>query len=195
MGQLKDLLGVAAIILTFVGYAPYFRDVIKGKTHPHVYSWFLWGFVTFIAAALQISGGAGVAGYVTLTAATMCSTVFVLGYIRKGERDITRSDTIFFILGFAALGFWLVAEQPVISMILVTIIDLLGFAPTIRKSWNKPHSETVSFYLLNTLRFTLAVLALQTYTIVTAAYPITWAFANGVFGVILLVRRQQLADA
>lgn len=195
MEQLKDVLGVAAIVLTFAGYAPYFRDVVKGKTHPHVYSWFLWGFVTFIAAALQITGGAGVAGYVTLTAAAMCSTVFVLGYISKGERDITRSDTIFFILGFVALGFWLIAEQPVISTILVTVIDLLGFAPTIRKSWNKPHSETLSFYLLNTLRFALAVLALQTYTIVTAAYPISWAFANGIFGLILLIRRRQLADA
>lgn len=195
MEQFKDVLGVIAIILTFAGYAPYFRDVIKGKTQPHVYSWFLWGFVTFIAAALQITGGAGIAGYVTLTAAAMCSTVFVLGYLSKGERDITRSDTVFFIFGFVALGFWLIAEQPVISTILVTIIDLLGFAPTIRKSWNKPHSETLSFYLLNTFRFALAVAALQTYTIITAAYPISWAFANGIFGVILLVRRRQLTEA
>ncbi|MFN0278775.1 MAG: hypothetical protein ACKVRN_09240 [Pyrinomonadaceae bacterium] len=191
--ELKDIFGVVAIILTFAGYAPYFRDVVRGKTKPHVYSWFLWGFVTFIAAALQISGGAGLGGYVTLTAATMCSTVFVLGYISKGERDITRSDTVFLILGFVALAFWLIAEQPVISMILVTTIDLLGFGPTVRKSWNKPHSETLSFYLLNTFRFALAVMALHTYTIVTAAYPITWAFANGIFGALLLIRRKQLA--
>lgn len=194
MEQLKVFLGVVAIVLTFAGYAPYFRDVVRGKTQPHVYSWFLWGFVTFIAGALQISGGAGIGGYVTLTAATMCSIVFILGCVTKSERDITVWDTIFFILGFVALGFWLIAEQPVISTVLVTIIDLLGFAPTIRKSWNKPHSETVSFYLINTLRFALAVLALQTYTVVTAAYPITWAFANGIFGVILLVRRKQLAS-
>jgi hypothetical protein len=195
MEQLKDVVGIVAIVLTFAGYAPYFRDVIKGKTQPHVYSWFLWGFVTFIAAALQISGGAGISGFVTLTAATMCSTVFVLGFFKEGERDITRSDTIFFILGFVALGFWLIAEQPVISIILVTVIDLLGFAPTIRKSWNKPYSETVSFYLLNTVRFALAIMALHSYTIVTAAYPITWAFANGIFGAILLVRRKQLRES
>jgi hypothetical protein len=193
MEQLKVILGVVAVLLTFAGYAPYFRDVIRRKTQPHVYSWFLWGFVTAIAAALQISGGAGISGFVTLTAAAMCSTVFVLGYLVKSERDITRTDTIFFILGFVALGFWLIADQPVISTVLVTIIDLLGFGPTIRKSWNKPHSETVSFYLLNTVRFALAIFALQTYTIVTAAYPITWAFANGIFGVILLIRRKQLA--
>ncbi len=194
MEHLKYYLGVVAIILTFAGYAPYFRDVVKGKTQPHVYSWFLWGFVTFIAAALQISGGAGIGGYVTLTAAVMCSTVFVLGYISKGEKDITKIDTLFFVLGFVALGFWLIAKQPVVSTILVTTIDLLGFAPTIRKSWNKPHSETLSFYSLNTFRFTLAVLALETYTIVTAAYPVAWVFANGIFAVILLIRRRQVKE-
>jgi hypothetical protein len=150
--------------------------------------------VTFIAAALQISGGAGIGGFVTLTAAVMCSTVFVLGFISKGEKDITKIDTLFFVLGFVALGFWLIAKQPVISTVLVTAIDLLGFAPTLRKSWNKPHSETLSFYSLNTFRFVLAVLALETYTIVTAAYPIAWAFANGLFAVILLIRRKQISE-
>ena len=190
--QLKDVLGIIAIVLTFAGYAPYIRDVLKGKTHSHVYSWFLWGFVTFIAAALQISGGAGLGGYVTLTAAAMCSTVFVLGYLRAGEKDITRVDTVFFFLGFVALGFWLIAKQPVISTVLVTTIDLLGFAPTIRKSWNKPHSETLSFYLLNTFRFCLAIMALQTYSIVTTAYPVAWALSNGLFAALLLIRRRQL---
>src|ERR1044072_3077237 len=186
MEPLKDILGIIAVILTFAGYAPYIRDVLRGKTQPHVYSCFLWGFVSFIAAALQISGGAGIAGFVTLTAAAMCSTVFVCGYFSKGEKDITTIDTLFFISGFLALGLWLIADQPVVSTILVTVIDLLGFAPTIRKSWNKPYSETVSFYLLNPLRFTLAIAALHTFTIVTAAYPVTWCVANGIFGVLLL---------
>lgn len=46
-----------AVVLTFVGYAPYIRDTIKGKTKPHVYTWFVWGLVTAIAYALQLRGG------------------------------------------------------------------------------------------------------------------------------------------
>ena len=192
MHQLKDFLGIIAIVLTLVGYIPYVRDVIKGRTHPHVYSWFLWGFVTFIAAALQLSGSAGIGAYVTLAAALMCTTVFIVGLTRKGKKDITKVDTLFFLLAFVALGFWLIAKQPVISTVLTTVIDLLGFAPTIRKSWNKPHSETLSFYLLNTFRFILAVLSLPIYTIITAFYPIAWALGNGIFAAILLIRRKQI---
>lgn len=192
MIEIKDLIGIIAIVLTFIGYVPYIRDIFKGKTKPHIYSWFLWGFVTTIAFALQLSGGAGIGAYVTLAAAVLCIVVFILGLRLKGKRDITLSDTLFLLLAFVALFLWLVAKQPVLSAILVTATDLLGFAPTIRKSWNNPHSETLSFYLLNSLRFLLAVLALQQYSIITALYPITWMIANGLFGVLLMIRRRKI---
>ena len=152
----------------------------------------MWGFVTLIAFALQVSAGGGIGAYVTFTAGLLCTIVFIIGFTKKGKKDITQVDTIFFILALIALGFWLIAKQPVISAILTTGVDLLGFAPTIRKSWNKPYSETLSFYLLNTIRFILAVFSLQRYTIVTALYPLAWIFGNGLFGLMLIMRRKQL---
>ena len=192
MSDLKNIVGIVAVLLTFIGYIPYIKDVISGKTVPHVYSWFLWGFVTLIAFALQVSAGGGIGAYVTFTAGLLCTIVFIIGFTKKGKKDITQVDTIFFILALIALGFWLIAKQPVISAILTTGVDLLGFAPTIRKSWNKPYSETLSFYFLNTIRFILAVFSLQRYTIVTALYPLAWIFGNGLFGLMLIVRRKQL---
>lgn len=193
--QIKNIIGILAVILTFIGYVPYFRDILKGKTIPHVYSWFLWGFVTAIAFALQMSDKAGMGAFVTLTAAIMCTAVFFLGMTRKGKKDITKSDTIFLIFAFISLIIWLFAKQPVISAILTTIVDMLGFAPTIRKSWNKPYSETLSFYFLNTIRFILAVVSLQRYTVITALYPTTWFLANGLFAILLILRRKQLTKS
>ena len=192
MTELKDIIGIVAITLTFIGYIPYLRDVIHGRTKPHIYSWFLWGFVTLIAFALQVSAGGGIGSFVTLAASLMCLAVFVLGIRAKGKKDIKKLDTIFFILAFVALGFWLIAKQPVISIILATGIDLIAFAPTIRKSWNKPESETLSLYFLSSFRFVLAVFALQTYTFVTMLYPVAWIFGNGLFAAMLYIRRKQL---
>jgi hypothetical protein len=48
--MLKTGAGVIAVILTFAGYIPYLRDVFAGKTKPHIYSWFLWGFDVLIGA-------------------------------------------------------------------------------------------------------------------------------------------------
>lgn len=193
LADIKNVIGVIAVLLVFIGYVPYLQDIVNGKTVPHIYSWFLWGFVTTIAFALQISGGAGLGAFVTLAAAIMCIVVILLSLAKKSKRDITFLDTFFLLLAFISLIIWLFAKQPVLSTILTTLTDLLGFLPTIRKSWKNPFSETLSFYNLNTVRFGLATLALQQYSIVTALYPITWCVANGLFAGILLFRRKQMS--
>lgn len=191
---MKEIIGLVAVILTFVGYVPYIRDTIKGKTKPHVYTWFIWGLITAIAFGLQLSANAGPGAFTTLAAAIVCFIIFGFG-LRQGERDITTSDTIFLTLSLAALVLWLFAKQPVLSVILVSIIDILGFVPTIRKSWHKPYEETLISYEINTLRFGLALLALNHYTIVTVLYPLTWIIANGFFSIYLISRRKSLGTS
>jgi len=190
MQEIKTVLGYLATIFVFLGYIPYLRDIYKGKTKPHIYSWFLWGFVTLIAFALQFTGGAGSGSFVTLAAALMCIAVIVMGFIYKSTVKIVFIDSIFLVLALIAVGLWLIAKQPILSTMLVTAIDVFGFLPTIRKSWNKPYSETLSFYFLNTFRFVLAIISLQQYSIVTALYPISWMLINFIFALMLIMRRK-----
>lgn len=191
MPDTKIIISAIAVLMTFIAYVPYVRDVLKGKTTPHVYTWFIWGLVTAIAFGLQISAGAGVGGWVTLTVAIACFFVFFLG-MQRGKKDITISDTIFFVLSLLALFLWLIAKQPMLSVILVSIVDMLGFIPTLRKSWNKPYSETLFLYELNSFRHALSLFALEQYNIVTWLYPATWTVANALFSILLIIRRKQV---
>lgn len=188
MFEIKDIIGAITVILGVVGYLPYFRDILRGKTKPHVYTWFVWGVITFIVFALQVSGEAGAGSWVTLVAAFLSLSVFVLG-LRNGDKDITKSDTLFFIVALVALVLWLFAKQPVVSIILLVTVGMLGFIPTIRKSWNKPHTETISTYVINSFRHSLSFFALTQYSIVTWLFPVAWGIANALFVIILLVRR------
>lgn len=192
MISIKTIISLVAVILAFIGYIPYLRDTFKKKTTPHVYSWFIWGMVTVIAYALQVSGGAGVGSWVTLAVVIIALTIFILG-LRNGKKDITRSDTIFFILALVAIFLWLVVKQPVLSIILVSTVDILGFIPTIRKSWNKPYSETLFTYELGAFRHGLSLFSLQQYSIVTWLYPASWALANALFSVMLVFRRKTVS--
>lgn len=192
MQEVKTIISIIAVLLTFIGYVPYVRDTLQGKTKPHVYTWFIWGFVTAIAFALQVSAGAGVGSWMTLAVVIMMFSIFALGMF-NGKKDITRIDTLFFVLSFMALFLWLVAKQPILSIIFVSMTDMLGFIPTIRKSWNKPYSETLFSYEMNTFRHGIGVLALQTYSIVTWLYPVTWTVANGLFSLMLIIRRRQVS--
>lgn len=188
---MKEVLGVIAVGLAFVAYIPYFRDILSGKTKPHVYSWFVWGFLTTIIFALQIKGGGGAGAWVTLSAGIFSFVVFFLG-LKNGKRDITTSDTLFFVSALVATGVWVFAKQPTLSVVLLVTIDMLGFVPTIRKSWHKPSEETLFTWSLNGFRHGLSIVALRQYNVLTLLYPIVWTAANVLFSTMLIIRRKRL---
>lgn len=99
---MKEIVGSIAVILTFVSYIPYYRDILRGKTRPHIYSWSLWGLLTILLVALQIRGGAGPAVWVTTSAGLLCLGVVFLS-LKNGKKDITTSDTITAILSLVAI--------------------------------------------------------------------------------------------
>jgi hypothetical protein len=187
----KTIVAVFTVILGILGYAPYIRDIFRGKTTPHVFSYFIWGFASLIIYALQVKGGAGVGSWVTLCASLLCIFIFFLG-LRNGDKDITKSDIVFFILSLFSLFLWLIVKQPIPATILIVLVDVLGFIPTVRKSWNQPSSETLSLYTTSSIRHGLGIFALQQYNILTLLNPITWTFANALFAILLIVRRKQI---
>ncbi len=190
---MKEIIGIIAVIFTFVGYIPYIMDTIKGKTKPHIYSWFIWAFITFIIFALQISGKGGAGAFTTLAAALLCLTIFILG-LKNGHKDITKFDTIAFVIALVATGIWIFAKQPVISNILIITINTLANLPTIRKSWSKPYSETLFTWEMGAVRNFLGLLALTSYSPLTWLYPVTNFFINIVVSSILIIRRQQIKN-
>ena len=187
----KTIISTVAIVLTFVGYVPYFSDLLKRKTRPHVFSWLVWAIVTSIIFALQMSAGAGIGAYVTLAVAMLSFAIFLLS-LGNGNRDIKPLDIVFFTLALFSIPLWLVVEQPVLSIILLSTIDMLGFVPTIRKSWSDPYSETLALYVITTFRHALSILGLLEYNIVTMLFPVTWVFANAGFAMLLIMRRKRL---
>jgi hypothetical protein len=190
--QIKAIISLVAILLIFIGYAPYIRDILNGKTRPHIFSWFIWGITTGIAYALQVSAGAGVGSWVTLCITLVLISVFFLG-LKNGNRDIRKIDIVFLVLSLLAIPIWLIVKQPVISIILLATIEMLGFVPTIRKSWDDPYSETLSLYTITTFRHGLAIFALEKLNFITVLYPIIWVIANALFAIILIIRRKKLA--
>jgi hypothetical protein len=192
---MKELLALGATILIAVAYVPYIKDIIEGKTKPHVYSWFISALVTFIAFGLQLSEGAGWGMLPTFVAAIASFVIFALALKHQKRASITKSDTFFFVMSLIAVILWLIVEQPLLSVIIISAVDILAFVPTFRKSWSRPDQETVSAYAVNSLRFTLATMAVQKYSLVTVLYPLSQALADGIFSIFLILRRRTVADS
>lgn len=185
---MNELLTAVGIALGLIGYAPYIRDIVRGKTRPHVYTWFSWGLLSSTTFALQLSDHAGVGAYITLFVALLCFVIFGLA-LKQGDHDITLSDTLVFFVVLVAIGLWLFAKQPILSILLVVSADVLAFLPTVRKSWRKPRQETLLSYVFAGSRHAVAALALQRFTFITALSPIVLMLANGLFVLMLVARR------
>ncbi|MBP6925832.1 MAG: hypothetical protein KBC22_02145 [Candidatus Pacebacteria bacterium] len=190
---IKNIFGVVAVALTFIGYAPYFLDLLRRKTKPHIFSWLIWAIIVSIIYALQVNAGAGIGSLVTLFVAIFSLLIFIIGF-KDGNKDIKKIDVVFLVLALLTIPLWLVVKEPVLSIVLLSTIDMLGFGPTIRKSWHNPYSETLSFYIITTLRHTLSIVALANYNIITVLFPATWVIANAFFSIMLILRRRKIKD-
>ena len=187
----KSIISIFVVLLTLAGYIPYILDIFKRKTTPHAFTWFSVSLTAFVAYGLQIVGGAGVGALPMLAVSVICLFVFILSLFR-GTKDIKKFDVVFLLLSLVALFLWLVVKQPVWSVILITLSEIFGYIPTIRKSWHKPYSETLVLYEISAFRHGLAILALEKLNILTVLYPSVWALTNLVITIILLFRRKKV---
>jgi hypothetical protein len=189
----KTLLGGLAVLIGFLSYIPYFRDILKSKTKPHAFSWLVWSVLTGIAFFAQIVKDAGAGSWINAGTAIMCFAVFVLALV-KGERNIKNADVWSLVGAGAGLVLWLLTDNPVMAVILVTLIDALGFFPTFRKSYYKPHEETLSTFVVSTIKYAISLIALQSYSVTTWLFPASLVLTNGLFVVMLIFRRKALSE-
>lgn len=187
----KNALGAVATAIALLGYLPYFRDILIGRTKPHAFSWLVWGSLASIAFAGQVTKGAGPGAWVTGVTPFVSLVVFIVA-LRVGEKNIVLADYLGLTGAGAALVLWFITKDPLLSLILIPVIDALGFFPTFRKSFHKPYEETLATYTLSCLKFVLALIALRSYTVTTWLYPASLILTNGAFVTMLLIRRKQV---
>lgn len=190
LGPIEPMIVFAgiAVILEVVAFFPYFRDIFLKKTRPHAYSWLVWSLAQGTAAAAILYGGGewGAAGPAAGT--LLIVTVFFLSF-RYGTKNITRSDTLMLIAALAALVVWWGLHDPLLSVLMLTAIDIFGYVPTFRKSFGEPWSETPETWIIWSMSNIFSVLALTEYNTLTLAYLVAITTANLTLAVICLLRR------
>lgn len=144
--SIKELFSSLAILITMVAFAPYIRSIIQGSTKPHVFSWVIWGLTTLLVFLAQLEAKGGIGAWPIGLSGCITIVIALLAYLKKADNSITRTDWVFFVLALSSLPVWYVTSDPLWSVIILTVVDLMGFAPTFRKSFYKPHSESIMFF-------------------------------------------------
>jgi hypothetical protein len=191
MQEIKFIAAVISITLSLASMVLYTRDIYRGNTKPHIYTWLIWAIVTTIAFFGQLYGGAGLTSISTLIGALMCIGVATIA-TRYGTKDITFFDGFCLVLAIGALIPWIFANNLLLSVILATLIDMLAYLPTLRKTWHAPWSEHLLAAQLSHIKHLCSLIALDSYSLSTALYPAALLCMQAIFVLEIMYRRLRL---
>jgi len=186
--NLKIIFLIFSITCGLSAFIPYLFDTFKLKTRPHIYTWIIWA-LTQGTATLAIFYGGGRLGGVELAIGVVLQIVVIIFSLKYGTKDITKSDKIILLIAFLAIIIWWQLKQPILSVIMVSTIDVFGYIPTFRKSYKDPWSETLVTWILFAMSDIFAMLALSKYNFLTVTYLASITVVNLSFFIFCLSRR------
>ncbi len=181
-----------SIFFYIIWTVPYFRDVLRWRTLPHPFSYFVWfiltGFNTLVLLWQK--------EYISLIPAllnTLSNIIFTMYGIKSFRKiQINYFDYIFLVWALLLLPFYFYTQNVFLTVILSIGIDFLGFLSTLKKWWNQPWSETLFTFLVIGLSQLLILFTQWTVILESSAFWIYVFFVNIIFISIVGFRRYYL---
>lgn len=167
----KLLFSQIAIVLTLFAFVPYFFQIVRQQVRPHIISWLIWGVATTVIFIAQLGDGAGVGAWPVGVSALLTLAVASLAFYFRTDTHIDNKDRLAFAFTLLALPLWYFTSEPLYALIILSLVDLSGFIPTIRKINRDPYTESAVFFALFASRNLFILLALEHYSAVTMMFP------------------------
>lgn len=190
--QAKTILGIVASFIALAGFYPYFRGILRKKTVPHIYTWLIWTITQGTAVAGLWYGGGGWGALELSIGFLLVLSVFLLS-LRYGTRNISRSDSFFLGCSLIAIVGWWEMHNALLAVFMVSVIDLLGYFPSFRKTYNDPWTETPVSWAAFSMANLVGISALNEYNLLTLTYLVTITAANIFLLAICILRRRVLS--
>jgi hypothetical protein len=186
----KTICGIISAALNIACFIPYLRDTYKKTTKPHIYTWLIWTILQVTGTIAMYNSGAGMGTLSLAIGAVFCAYVCLLS-LKLGTKNITTFDTICLIGALGATAIYIFLKDPLLSIILISIIDFTGFLPTLRKAYAEPYSETLAMFALFAFSGVFSVAAIASYSLVTLLYPLTLIAINILATVVIYMKRKR----
>jgi hypothetical protein len=186
----KEILGALSVAIALIAYGIYLWQTLRGEIRPHPLSWLIFGTLTATGFWIQRDQGAGAGSWVMGVTAGLSFLLCLLSFGRGGRKYPAR-DWSFLLAAAIVFLFYLWTREPTVSAILAAVIDVFGYGPTIRKANERPYSDSVTSFTLNSLKFIPSLFAMDSVSVATILYPSVLVVVNAGVAGLLLWRRKQ----
>ncbi|MGA2664051.1 MAG: hypothetical protein ABSF83_03820 [Nitrososphaerales archaeon] len=187
--EYQTILGTISAVLVLVGFLSYFKEALFGGAKAHAFSWLIWGVLNAIVFLASTSKGAGAGAWAVGASGGLNFIIFGIALF-KGEKEITLSDKACLLAALLGIAVWVITTDPLWSVIVLTVVDMVGFIPTYRKAYKRPAEESVTMFILTCTSYFISLFALQTVNLVTFLYPASLVVTDAIFVLLVLYRRR-----
>ncbi|MBP9712028.1 MAG: hypothetical protein KBD55_03295 [Candidatus Pacebacteria bacterium] len=189
----KAILSAASILIQVSAYLVYFFGVYKGTTKPHAFTWLVWGILSTIGffAALTTDGYA-VASVLGINVVGCIITSIIGFYQNRIEYD--KYDWLALIGAFVGIILWQITHTPLYAVFLISLSDMIGIVPTIRKAYVLPHEENLGSFVIGIFYYVLAISALESFELTNWFYPAAIVFSDLALILVIIVRRKRISS-
>ena len=157
--------------LGVAGSARYCIAIVRGRASPNLVTWALWAVAGLTAFLAQLDSGVGLPAVLTLAAGLgPVAVVTTAVFSRRSRLQVDRFDVVCGLTAALSLVAWLVLDRAPMAVALAVTADAVAAAPTIRKVWNAPRSESILFYVL------VGAGAVITLLTINGWEPVAWLF-------------------
>lgn len=185
----RTALLIISSVLIVISIIPYLIDIAKKKTKPRVVSWLNWAFLGAIAGAAALNAGQLPAALLAFASVTEVLLVVILG-LYYGDRSFEKIDVLCQLGAGMGLLLWLTLHNPLIAIIIITLVDLIAALPTYKHIWQKPEEETLASFVICGIASALTLAAITSLVLTGLIYPIYLLLANfGMAGLIIFKRK------
>ncbi len=185
---------VLAVSFGLYSYVPYYREVFSGTTRPHLFSWLVWTVSQGVAFFAQLVSGAGVGSLLTGLGAFLALTMTIV-CLFKGEKEITRLDWISLFAAFIGIAAWILTDNPLLGVLFAATADCIGYIPTFRKTFMKPHEESLNAWMIITAAYFLNLPAIVVWNTTNLLHPALVGSVSLLLVLWIVIRRTQLKHA
>ncbi|MEX0917547.1 MAG: hypothetical protein WDZ93_00135 [Candidatus Paceibacterota bacterium] len=188
LGEYGQILGILAGALMFASYLFYIAAILRGTTKPNRATWFMLATISFVIALSYHEVGAENTWWVA-GGASLGTFLVALLSITKGTGGWGRLDRLCILVAFGSLAIYVLSSDPLITLMLILLMDGAAMAPTIHHAYIAPDEEDTLAWTLTSIADLLAIIVIERWTVDIAVYPIYMLLINGSIVFLLLLPR------
>lgn len=144
-------IGAIAGCIALFQIIPYVVSILRGHTKPERTSYLIWLIVDVVGVLSYIYAGATTTIWTGIVFCLTALLIFILS-LKYGVGGFSKFDIGCFLLALVGIGVWIVSKDAILALYFITLVNFIGYLPTIKKVYFLPKTE-------NTLSWTLAALA------------------------------------